>query len=78
MKGDDVQTVTYEVFGMDCPGCHGGLEKNIRKIPGVTFARANWKANTVTIGVKAGENIDDMDIANAIEKSNFTMGKKVE
>jgi copper chaperone CopZ len=76
--GTDLQTVTYQVFGMDCPGCHGGLEKNIRKISGVAFARANWKGQTVTIGMKAGENVAETDIAEAIRRSNFTMGKKVD
>ena len=32
--------ITHSVYGMDCPGCHGGLEKNLEKIPGVADAAA--------------------------------------
>ena len=74
----NIQTVTYEVFGMDCPGCHGGLEKNLCKIPGVVKATANWKMKRVTISVKAGETVTDADIEDAIKKSNFTMGKRMD
>ena len=27
------EIMIYEVFGMDCPGCHGGLENLVNKIP---------------------------------------------
>jgi copper chaperone CopZ len=33
----------YEVFGMDCPGCQGGLEKLVKKIPAIQQAEANWQ-----------------------------------
>jgi copper chaperone CopZ len=72
------QTITYEVFGMDCPGCHGGLEKNLRKIAGVVDAAANWKEQTVVIWVEAGQVVDPAEIEAAIERSNFTMGKRLD
>lgn len=68
---------TYEVFGMDCPGCHGGLEKNLKKIPGVVTASANWKKKMVTITVESGREIDSAAIRKAIKDSNFTVGKVV-
>jgi len=74
----NVKTVTYQVFGMDCPGCHGGLEKNLRKILGVVVVEANWKAQTVKIGVAPGKTVAEADISAAIKASNFTMGKKVD
>lgn len=69
-----VQT-TYEILGMDCPGCHGGLEKNLKKIPGVTSASANWKKQTVTITTEGERQIDLSEIRKAVEQSNFTFGK---
>ena len=74
----NLDIITYQVFGMDCPGCHGGLEKNIRKIPGVVFVEANWKAQTVRIGVEPGKSITEAEISAAIKASNFTMGKEVD
>ena len=76
--GIDQNTTTYEVFGMDCPGCHGGLEKNLLKIPGVIDAVANWKQKTVTIKVESGNNIELAVIEKAIKDSNFTLGKVIE
>ncbi len=73
-----METVTYEVFGMDCPGCHGGLEKNLSKIPGVVGATANWKAQTVAIRVAADQAVDPTEIEAAVKNSNFTMGKRVD
>jgi hypothetical protein len=72
------QTVTYQVFGMDCPGCHGGLEKNLLKIPEVVLAQANWKAQIVTIGLKAGADVPEAAIEAAVVNSNFSIGKRVD
>jgi copper chaperone CopZ len=74
----NTDVLTYEVFGMDCPGCHGGLEKNLLKIPGVVDARANWKTNRVIIEVKEGITVSEADIEHAVSISNFTMGKRIE
>ena len=76
--GAGTETVTYEVFGMDCPGCHGGLEKNLRKIPGVVDAAASWKEKRVTIRVQKGHVVPASEIQAAIERSNFTMGKRLD
>ena len=62
----------YEVFGMDCPGCHGGLEKNLRKIDGVVDASANWSKKTVTITMKEGAQVDPAEIEKAVKDSNFS------
>ena len=69
-------TITYEVFGMDCPGCHGGLEKNLLKVPGVTEAAANWKEQRVTLLVDNADAVSEAAINQAVEESNFTLGKR--
>lgn len=70
-------TITYEVYGMDCPGCHGGLEKNLEKIPGVLDASANWKQQRVTLIVDEPALVSAEQITQAVEDSNFTLGKKI-
>ena len=67
----------YEVYGMDCPGCHGGLEKLVKKIPAVESADADWKKKQLTVTVKQGAELNDEDIYNAIERANFTVGERV-
>lgn len=73
----NLTAVTYEVFGMDCPGCHGGLEKNLKKIPGVADASANWKQQIVTIWLDGEHDVDDGQIEKAIRDSNFTPGQRL-
>ena len=69
---------TYAIYGMDCPGCHGGVEKNLRKIPGVVDASANWKNKTITLALTADHPIDHAAIEKAVRDSNFTLGERVE
>lgn len=72
------KVIVYEVFGMDCPGCQSGLEKQVKKIEGVADAKASFKAKEVIIELKPGANVTDEEIENRIKKANFTPGKKVE
>ncbi len=71
----DSETRVYEVFGMDCPGCHGGLEKLVEKIPAVQQAEADWKKKRLAITVRPGTELNDNDIYDAIRRANFTPGK---
>lgn len=66
----------YEVFGMDCPGCHGGVEKLVNKIPGVLDSKANWKKSQIAVRIRRGEEVSDEAIFDAIRKANFTPGKR--
>jgi hypothetical protein len=51
-------TRTYEVFGMDCPGCHGGLEKLVEKIPAFRDARANWEKQRLVVWARPDAELD--------------------
>ena len=67
----------YEVYGMNCPGCHGGLEKLVKRIPGVQQAEANWKSKQLLVTVRSGVELSDKDVHDAIRRSNFTPGKRI-
>ena len=67
----------YEIFGMDCPGCHGGVEKLVGKIPGIQHAEANWEKNQLVLFVERNKTLSDEDIYNAIKNANFTPGKRL-
>ena len=73
----DSETRVYEVFGMDCPGCHGGLEKLVKKIPAIEHAEANWQKKRLVVSVRAGAELSDEDIYDAIRRANFTVGKRI-
>lgn len=67
----------YEVFGMDCPGCHGGLEKLVKKIPAVQESEANWLQKQLVVTVRPEVELNDEDIYDAIRRSNFTPGNRI-
>jgi hypothetical protein len=75
-EGDD--TRVYEVFGMNCPGCHGGLEKLAEKIPTVQQATADWKAQQLAVTVRQGADLDDEDIYDAIRRADLTAGERIQ
>lgn len=67
----------YEVFGMDCPGCQGGVEKLVKKIPAVQDAKADWQKKEIVITVRPESVLDDKDVLDAIRRANFTPGKRL-
>ena len=67
----------YEVFGMDCPGCHGGVEKLVKKIPDILQAEANWKKQQLAIYVSPNSDLEDQIVFDAIRLANFTVGKRL-
>jgi len=69
--------VEYEVFGMDCPGCHGGLENLVLDIDGVRTAKASWEEKKLTMTMADGAEVSDEEIRAAIDRANFTAGKRL-
>jgi copper chaperone CopZ len=70
------QVRIYEVFGMDCPGCHGGIEKLVDKIPAIQKSEANWEKKQLKIWVDPAKELKDEDIIDAIERANLTPGER--
>lgn len=67
----------YEVFGMDCPGCHGGLEKLALEIPGVLSAKASWKEQRLTLTVQPDADVPNETVKEAVSRANFTAGERL-
>jgi len=76
-SAEEPETRVYEVFGMNCPGCHGGLEKLVKKIPAVQEAEANWLQKQLVITVRPEVELNEEDIYDAIRRSNFTPGNRI-
>ena len=66
----------YEIFGMDCPGCHGGLENLVNKVAGVISSEANWEKQLLRVVLYANIEVDDNLIYEAIKRANFTPGER--
>lgn len=69
--------VGYKVYGMDCPGCHSAIEKQLLKIDGVLKVTASWKKQEVIITVDSGKTVSEKQIFERIKKANFTPGEKI-
>ena len=78
LAGEDSEIRVYEVFGMDCPGCHGGVENLVNSLDGVVASRANWEQKKLTVLVSKSAQVSDQMILDAIRQANFTPGKRVE
>lgn len=68
--------LTYTVYGMDCPGCQGALEKQLKKIPWITKAEANWIKQEVKVQITADSLLVEEEIYKKIRKANFTPADK--
>ena len=67
----------YAVFGMDGPGCHGGIEKLVNKVPAVINSEANWEKQELRIWIDPAKDVKDEDIIDAIERANLTPGERI-
>lgn len=79
-KNDSIQqnkVIRYEVFGMDCPGCQSALEKQVKKIDGVSEAKASWQKKQVVVTLKPDAKVKEEEITARIKKANFTPGEKL-
>lgn len=74
----DAEVRVYEVFGMDCPGCHGGLNKLVERLPGVLNSEASYVTQKLTVAVSPKADLDDETVFDAIKRANFTPGKRLE
>ena len=72
------ETRVYEVYGMNCPACHGGVEKLVKKIPGVLTARADWTKKRIEVTVDRQVDVTDEAIGDAVKRANFTPGKQLQ
>ncbi len=68
----------YEVFGMGCPACQGGLAKLVEKVDGVSQTEVNWKEQRIKVTFTKEASVDDEKIYEAIRKANFTPGKRLD
>ena len=69
-------TLVYSVFGMDCPGCHSAVEKQVNKLSAVDSSSANWLNQEIMVFVKKDSVLNENDLFDKIKSANFTPGEK--
>jgi len=74
----ETSSAVFQVFGMDCPGCHGGVEKLLVKIDGIHSAEADYIKKEVKLVLDNSITLDVNKVKKAVEAANFTLGKRLE
>ena len=74
---DGAEVRLYEVFGMDCHGCHGGIEKLLNKHIAIINSKADWVNKNITLYISEGSGINEEEIFEIIKSANFTPGKRI-
>ena len=66
-------TLRFTVYGMDCPGCEGGLEKQVNKMASVQYSKADWVNQELLIVVKKDSVLKTSELEQRVKKANFTL-----
>lgn len=63
------QTATLALYGMHCASCAGVIEKQLKKVPGVTRANVNFAAEKAL--VMAGHDVTTEQLLAAVKKAGY-------
>lgn len=64
--------IKVKVDGLSCPFCAYGLEKNFKKIDGVSDIKINIKKGTLSFAIQKGKTISEEQIKKKVEQAGFT------
>ena len=69
-----VDRVFLQVKGVACPFCVYGIEKNLKKVPGVAAVEMTIRTGVVRISLQPGTPLDAAALEEAITMAGFTPG----
>jgi len=61
------------VDGMSCPFCVYGLEKQLKKLEGVTGVETDLEQGEILVSMKDGETLQRDSVDQAVTRAGFTM-----
>ena len=67
-----VGEIQLYVEGLACPFCTFGIEKSLKKVPGVVSVETTIRTGLVRIQLEPGVQLDPAALNEAVEKSGFT------
>lgn len=67
-----VGEVRLYVDGLACPFCTFGIEKSLKKVPGVVSLETTIRTGVVRIQLESGARLDPAALNEAVKKSGFT------
>jgi P-type Cu+ transporter len=66
----EVKNVTLPVTGMTCANCAAAIERNVRKLPGVSVANVNLALEKLTVSYNPAE-LDERGIIERVERIGY-------
>lgn len=60
------------VEGLQCPFCAYGIQKQLKKLPGATKVEVELAENQAIVSFKAGTDVSDDRLREAVRKAGFT------
>lgn len=63
-----------QVDGLACPFCAYGIEKQLRRIPGVEHIQTDIEAGVVCVTMAEGHALEQSQAAQAVAEAGFTLG----
>ena len=67
-----ISEVRLYVEGLACPFCTFGIEKSLKKVPGVVSLETTIRTGLVRIQMEPGASLDPAALNEAIKKAGFT------
>ncbi len=74
-RAEDCRIIDIDVFGMTCPFCVYGLEKELSRLEGVASVAISLKSRRARIILEADKNLSDEIIRTAVTRAGFTPQK---
>lgn len=71
----EITRATLTVDGLACPFCAYGIEKKLKKLPGVSKMDIQMKKGKVVLKMKPGESPTALQIKKAVEEAGYTLRK---
>lgn len=68
-----VEQIRLHVRGLACPFCVFGIEKNLKKLPGVASVETTIRTGLVRLQIEPGAGLDTARLEQAVVKSGFTL-----
>lgn len=75
VRQDVAPQVVVTVDGLACPFCVDGLEKHLRKLPGVTKVETDLREGQTTLDLAADADVTEENIRKAVRDAGFTASK---
>jgi copper chaperone CopZ len=74
-EGNGATQAVVTVKGLQCPFCAYGIQKQLKRLKGVTNVEVELEKNQAIVTIAPDAKVTDADIERAVRRAGFTPGK---